>query len=99
MKKTITIIFVWTIFMANAQDHNQAIKLENGKEFLVGPVTLEGLQQVPYKTWYDMSYNSYQVDESLVKMIRKKLKGYDLKLFLGTWCGDSKRGEISNKRT
>ncbi|WP_350287852.1 thioredoxin family protein [uncultured Croceitalea sp.] len=91
MKKTITIIFVLAFLTITAQDYNQKVKPEKGQEFLVGPVTLEGLQQAPYKTWYDTSYESYQVDESLVKMIGKKLKGYNLKLFLGTWCGDSKR--------
>ncbi|MDT0606885.1 TlpA family protein disulfide reductase [Croceitalea rosinachiae] len=91
MKSGILLLLALSINLCAAQEFNQEINTQNGHQFLVGPITLEGLQNEPYKGWFDSSYNSYMVDKSLTKMMKKQLKNYDLKLFLGTWCGDSKR--------
>jgi len=91
MKASILIILSLSLNLSIAQEFNQEIKIEQRSQFLVGPITLEGLQNEPYKSWFDSSYNAYTVDKSLAKMLKKQLKGYELKLFLGTWCGDSKR--------
>ena len=85
-----TILFL-TLTLANSQKVNQEIKTQNGSQFLVGPINLEGLQGESYKHWYNSSYYNYKTDVALTKMIQKKIKGYEIKLFLGTWCGDSKR--------
>ena len=90
--KTSTLFFlVIGLTFCSAQEFNQEIKTPQGHQFLVGQITVEGLQNNPYKAWFDTSYNQYTIDKSLVGMIDKKLKDYKIKLFLGTWCGDSKR--------
>ncbi len=80
-----------SITIGSSQKINQEIKTEKGLQFLVGPITLEKLQSEPYKDWFKSSYENYTVDESLIKMMKKSLEKYKIKLFLGTWCGDSKR--------
>ena len=91
MKTSILFLLTLSLNVCIAQKVNKEIITDKGRQFLVGPITLEGLQSKPYKTWFNTSYDNYAVDKTLVKMIKKKTKGYHIKLFLGTWCGDSKR--------
>ncbi|MDT0540640.1 thioredoxin family protein [Croceitalea sp. P059] len=91
MKASILIILFLSVNLSFGQKLNQEIKTEKGHQFLVGPINLIGLQSEPYKNWFNSSYVNYSVDKSLTKLLKKQLKGYQLKLFLGTWCGDSKR--------
>lgn len=74
-----------------AQSFNQEVKLEDGKTFLLGKITLEGLQNAPYSDWFNSNYQAYAVDKSLIDVFKTNLQEYHVKLFLGTWCGDSKR--------
>lgn len=84
-----TLLLVSTSLLA--QDFNQEIELDNGKKFMVGKINLKGLQSEPYAKWFNSNYENYTVDESMVKMFKKQLRKHHIKLFLGTWCGDSKR--------
>ncbi|PRX56024.1 thiol-disulfide isomerase/thioredoxin [Flagellimonas meridianipacifica] len=84
-------MFCLSTFTGVCQDYNQEITMENGKKFMVGKITEEGLNNEPYQTWFKNGYESYMVDEQITKMFKKSLKKHDVKLFLGTWCGDSKR--------
>nr|WP_298791704.1 thioredoxin family protein [uncultured Allomuricauda sp.] len=87
-------ILVMLLFVGGtmfAQDFNKEIELENGKTFMVGKINLEGLQSQPYANWFNTNYSNYVVDKSMLKTFKKQLKKHDIKLFLGTWCGDSKR--------
>lgn len=74
-----------------AQDFNKEISMENGKKYMVGKINQEGLNSQPYNVWFKKGHDSYTVDKSIVKLFKKKLDKHHIKLFLGTWCGDSKR--------
>ncbi len=89
MKTVITLFFSVICHLATAQ--HQEITTEKGQKFLVGPVTLEDLQKEPYESWFRTNYSSYEVDSNISSMLQTKMQGHQLKLFLGTWCGDSKR--------
>lgn len=91
MKAIILFVLILSFNTIKSQQVNQEVITENGRQFLIGPINLKGLQGDAYKNWYEASYNNYQTDNTLVEMIQKKIKGYQIKLFLGTWCGDSKR--------
>ena len=91
MKHLFVALLLLTLGLGHAQETNQEVVLNNGKKILVGPITAEGLQQPPYANWYLNSYSQYTVDTDLIKMFQKKLGKHSIKLFLGTWCGDSRR--------
>ncbi len=91
MKSVLATVLLISSCMVFSQEFNKEITLENGKTFLLGKVNLDGFDSDPYKIWYQQGHKSYTVDETLIKLIRKSLKGHQIKLFLGTWCGDSKR--------
>lgn len=75
----------------NAQTTYEEIKMPNGYTFLLGEITASNFEAEPYQDWYGTNYENYMVDQSLVKLFKKKLKQHEILLFLGTWCGDSKR--------
>lgn len=61
-------------------------------KILNGPITKEGLQKMPYKTWFNTNFKTYLIDENSLKSIKKrKLKKLKILAFMGTWCHDSNR--------
>ncbi|WP_425234493.1 thioredoxin family protein [Ulvibacterium sp.] len=88
--KTSAFLF-FTLFCMALNGQNQEITPENGKLFLLGKITPNVFEKEPYREWYQKSYQDYGVDETLVHLFSKKLSQYRIQLFLGTWCGDSKR--------
>jgi len=70
---------------------NAQIQNANGTTILEGHCSLSITQTTPYKDWFDKSYNNYTVDTNTVSLIRPKLAGKTIEVFLGSWCGDSKR--------
>nr|WP_297789059.1 thioredoxin family protein [uncultured Allomuricauda sp.] len=91
MKRVLTALHMLFILCIYAQEFNKEITTENGRQLLVGQINLEGLQSQPYGNWFQMGYKNYQPDETMVAIFKEKLSEYNIKLFLGTWCGDSKR--------
>ncbi|MBO0321613.1 thioredoxin family protein [Muricauda sp. CAU 1633] len=91
MKHLFTTLLVLCTTVVFAQEFNKEIVQEDGKKFMVGKINLEGLHAEPYQQWFHQGMKTYPVDETLVKLFKKDLAQYNIKLFLGTWCGDSKR--------
>lgn len=59
--------------------------------YLLGKIDKQGLSSEPYLSWFSKNYDSYKIDETALQTITPHLKNYDITLFLGTWCVDSKR--------
>lgn len=91
MKHICLLAFSLFLFGGSAQEFNQEISMENGQSFLVGPINVEGLNTAPYRQWFQYGKENYEVDRAMVDLFKKELNAHTLKLFLGTWCGDSKR--------
>ena len=90
MKLFSTFIFITlSSICIYAQEINKEIS-ENGKYNLLGKIDKQGLENGNY-SWFTKNYNSYEPDEVLTQQLSKDLNNYELKLFMGTWCGDSKR--------
>jgi thiol-disulfide isomerase/thioredoxin len=59
---------------------------------LLGEVTLSQLKQPPYATWYSKNKEEYQPNAEVVEALKKANPSkYTIKIFFGSWCGDSKR--------
>ncbi|MBW8244551.1 thioredoxin family protein [Muricauda oceani] len=91
MKRVLTALCMLCILCVSAQEFNKEIITENGRQLLVGKINLEGLQSQPYGSWFQNKYDNYHPDDTMVTLFKEKLSEYNTKLFLGTWCGDSKR--------
>ncbi|NER18703.1 thioredoxin family protein [Spongiivirga citrea] len=91
MKKTLTLILILTGIIGNAQNLNKEIISKNDRPILVGQINKEGLTKEPYLPWFNQQYYNYELNQSAVKTIKKNLNDYKVQIFMGTWCGDSKR--------
>lgn len=72
--------------MANTEViRNDTVKM------LLGRCEPSLLKKEPYKIWWDKNYNAYQTDTQTTHQLKPLLAHTSMEIFLGTWCGDSKR--------
>ncbi len=64
---------------------------KNGSLLLLGKSTRSRLQQAPFDSWFNTTYNEYTIDSAAAKPLTSLLKGKRIVIFMGTWCGDSRR--------
>lgn len=74
-----------------ANNQTQQVLEEEQTDMLVGAIQKEDLQQAPYSSWFDPMYNSYKPNEEALQTIKENINDYEIKMFMGTWCGDSQR--------
>ena len=60
-----------------------------GNPHLWGNIEINDLESPPYNDWYQASKLSFEPKFSSI--ISDHLKGVTVKIYMGTWCGDSKR--------
>ncbi|NOS91342.1 MAG: hypothetical protein HOP30_05435 [Cyclobacteriaceae bacterium] len=82
--KYLYIVFLFCLTISSvAQSHEKK---------LLNEVELSQLKQEPYNSWYASNFDSYHPNASLVEALKKqKLSNYSIKIYFGSWCGDSKR--------
>ncbi|MCR9252946.1 MAG: thioredoxin family protein [bacterium] len=82
-----------TIHFSLAAQVNQEWIDKNGNIKLLGEITSKRLNQKPFKEWYKENYNSYSVQSESITNLKTRVSEIDsVQIFMGTWCGDSKRG-------
>jgi len=69
----------------------QKIKDATGSEILLGKSSRKALEQAPFASWFFANYSNYVVDTATCKYIEPLLKEKKITIFMGTWCGDSRR--------
>jgi len=70
---------------------NQLSKDSRGNDMLWGKCTRDALLKQPFADWFKPNYDSYVVDSFTCNFIKPLLRGKSITIFMGTWCGDSKR--------
>ncbi|MDO6431250.1 thioredoxin family protein [Flavitalea sp. BT771] len=70
---------------------NLEVNDAHGNPQLLGKTSRERLEQPPYRDWFMKSYDAYPIDSITAARLRAGLAGKHLIVFLGTWCGDSRR--------
>ena len=63
---------------------------KTGKPMLLGEVVIDELKQEPFSEWYNNEFDNYVLDNELLDAISNPNQ-YSYEIFLGTWCGDSRR--------
>ncbi|MCE2994698.1 MAG: hypothetical protein ACK5RG_19880 [Cyclobacteriaceae bacterium] len=83
MKYLVTLVFFCFSISSIAQVHEKK---------LLNEVDLSQLQQEPYNSWYASNFDSYHPNSTIVDALKKqKPSNYSIKIYFGSWCGDSKR--------
>ena len=68
---------------------NQEID-HNGNKMWLGEINEQSFENGNY-AWYQSNKDNYEVNHDVVAEFAKDLKDYKIEIFMGTWCGDSKR--------
>ena len=93
--KTLNIISISIIlFIVNCTPKmamNYEAKDHNGNIILLGKSTRERLSRPPFDAWFTKNYNAYVVDSNSADQLKPLLKNKRFLIFMGTWCGDSRR--------
>lgn len=103
MKNTIIIIPAFILLMLSSCSMNkktgmsnysndgscQLVKDKYGNPMLWGKCSPKAFQQKPFNEWYQQQFSSYTADSALCSSL--KMNAVKVDIFMGTWCGDSKR--------
>ena len=100
MKKNIAVAMVTIVLLyacspkIQGTDNGSINKLSvdnGGKPMLIGTCTQSALKKDPFKKWFNKNYAGYKVNDTVATTIKTLIEGKSFLLFMGTWCGDSKR--------
>lgn len=69
----------------------QTYEDRRGRENLIGETNQAALQVEPYASWYTKNYDKYFPNEEIISELKKTIQAFDIEVYYGTWCGDSKR--------
>ncbi|MDR1623490.1 MAG: hypothetical protein LBS04_00745 [Tannerellaceae bacterium] len=59
---------------------------------LLGKCSPDDFRKEPYAEWYTANYAAYEPHPEIISQLETfNRKGYAVTVFLGTWCGDSRR--------
>jgi len=76
---------------ANTPISNKIIYNKQNQAVLLGHCSISALQQDPFSNWFFKQQQNFALDTSVVKNIEPLLQHKTIEIFLGSWCGDSKR--------
>lgn len=99
MKKTTFILSLFcAIFLISCQTQQNMtqqktknVGFTNQNGMLVGQITEADLLTTPFNKWYELNYQYHKPNTEVINAFKKQLKGFDIEIFMGTWCPDSHR--------
>lgn len=90
MKIRLICLLIFCTYIGFSQSFNKEVILDN-TPYLISRFTKEALLQKPYSGWFKKNYSNYKPNNAVISQLKNKLPKYTITLFMGTWCGDSKR--------
>ncbi|SDR72944.1 TlpA family protein disulfide reductase [Christiangramia echinicola] len=99
MNKFLILLAVLTISCGNTvsksnSDNELNIEDESTNfqdDMLLGEFHKEDLQQKPFSSWFKPRYSDFSPQTEAMETIKENIEDYEIKVLMGTWCGDSKR--------
>ncbi|MBS1598010.1 MAG: hypothetical protein JST75_07275 [Bacteroidetes bacterium] len=96
MKKILSLVIVdmiiiITTFSCHPKIVSQKSVDARGNPMLLGKSSRQELEQMPYGEWFNKNFSDYHVDTAIAKKLRETLRRKSFLIFMGTWCGDSRR--------
>lgn len=88
MTRLLLSLFFLTALKLTAQN-NQEVTSKDGSKKLLGQITREALLKAPYNQWFLKEYDAYSLQK--INISKEKLNQVDILIFMGTWCGDTRR--------
>ncbi len=99
MKRFLIVLAALTISCGNTvretknekSSTDQIEEAELQKDMLLGNFEKKDLQQKPFSNWFESGYTKFSPHTAAMETIEENIGNYEIKVFMGTWCGDSKR--------
>lgn len=92
MQRTfITCIILLSFHFGFSQTLNHIELDEEGNDLLLGEINKNGLTNNTFNTWFSKNHEDYLINKAITRKLKDSLNQYEIKVFLGTWCGDSKK--------
>ncbi|MGB1449981.1 MAG: tetratricopeptide repeat protein [Flavobacteriaceae bacterium] len=89
MKLAVSVLILWMFPMNVLAQTN--FKNKAGDSHLCGPFPIERLEKDSlYQSWFTKGYNADEYPKDQPKWA-KELSKVEIEIFMGTWCGDSKK--------
>lgn len=85
MKKYLLILLLFPTLSVAQQSYMDS----RGNPQLWGAIDILDLKKEPHNEWFQASMDAYNTISD--RQVSKGLKDFKVKIFMGTWCGDSKR--------
>lgn len=61
------------------------------EDILIGKQNKKALTEAPHAEWFVENYEDYNINPEIKPMIKPLLENVSIKVFMGTWCSDSRR--------
>lgn len=90
MEKLLFSLLVAFSYSSYSQTFNAEIRKDSVID-LIGKFNEDRLNQVPFDIWYVKNLKDYTPNSDAIEFLKQELSEYTITLFMGTWCGDSKR--------
>jgi thiol-disulfide isomerase/thioredoxin len=85
MKKAIVLFALLSVFC-------EFLFAQNAEPKILGNCSLSQLEKKPYSEWYAKNFSAYEPNIQVLAALKKtNPTKYMVKIFFGSWCGDSKR--------
>lgn len=81
---TLTVLLLSTFFQVFSQHYIN----KKGQKHLWGPISINDISSGDYEEWYTKNSEDYK--SNLSEEDARNLHDVEVKVFLGTWCGDTK---------
>ena len=91
MKKILLGSFFLISCIISAQQINKTTLDSKGRVMLLGKTNKKAFETKDF-SWFQKNYEDYITNKDVIKEFKEQLKDYTIKVFYGSWCGDSKRG-------
>lgn len=88
MKKLLLSFIIIVTTSCRAQKNEPNAILDNDGN-LVGIANKDYFLATPYNEWFLTNYDAYEAEPATVESLKPLLENVKIKVFMGTWCGDS----------
>ncbi|SHM70800.1 Thiol-disulfide isomerase or thioredoxin [Salegentibacter salegens] len=78
------------LISGDISNKNENAENKNSAEMLLGKFTQANLEKAPHSNWFVPGYENYKPKKEALKTIKKNIHDYEILMFMGTWCGDSR---------
>lgn len=83
--------FLCAVPLFSQEVMNQTVTTQGGNTILLGKTNKKAFKKEPFKKWFSKNYDNYLQNNNIINLLKNDLKDYTIKVFYGTWCGDSRK--------